>query len=104
MAAAAEDVNADNEHTIEQRSTPSSPPSTPSKADEVLYCHFIPKKEFVEKGTPWIIHTSAKCYVCATVNFESMAMMRTAGPGGERSIFHLPHDMPILGSENGSHF
>eukprot|EP01046_Picozoa_sp_COSAG06_P044161 COSAG06_NODE_5906_length_3218_cov_9.177300_2_plen_646_part_00 len=83
MAAAAEDVNADNEHTIEQRSTPSSPPSTPSKADEVLYCHFIPKKEFVEKGTPWIIHTSAKCYVCATVNFESMAMMRTAGPGGE---------------------
>ena len=62
---------------------PSSPPSTPSKTDEVLYCHFIPKKEFVEKGTPWIIHTTAKCYVCSTVNFESMAMMRTAGPGGE---------------------
>ena len=80
---AAEDVNAGNEHTIEQRSTPSSPPSTPSQTDEVLYCHFIPQKEFVEKGTPWIIHTKAKCYVCSTVNFESMAMMRTAGPGGE---------------------
>jgi hypothetical protein len=77
------DVNAGNVHTIEQRSTPSSPPSTPSETDEVLYCHFIPKKEFVEKGTPWIIHTTAKCYVCSTVNFESMAMMRTAGPGGE---------------------
>eukprot|EP01043_Picozoa_sp_COSAG02_P021041 COSAG02_NODE_1056_length_14925_cov_84.064212_5_plen_605_part_00 len=83
MAGVEVDVNAENVHTIEQRSTPSSPPSTPSKADEVLYCHFIPKKEFVEKGTPWIIHTTAKCYVCSTVNFESMAMMRTAGPGGE---------------------
>lgn len=83
VATTTPDINHDNEHTIEQRSAAASPPSTPSKTDEVLYCHFIPKKEFVEKGTPWIIHSKDKCYVCATVNFESMAMMRTAGPGGE---------------------
>ena len=78
----AADPNEGNDHTIAQRSSPSSPPSTPCE-DEVLYCHFIPKKEFVEKGTPWIIHSKAKCFVCSSVQFESMAMMRTAGPGGE---------------------
>jgi hypothetical protein len=72
-----------SEHTIaEQSGEGPSPPASPEE-DTVMYCHFIPKKEYVEKGTPWIIHTPTKCHVCATVHFESMAMMRTAGPGGE---------------------
>jgi hypothetical protein len=75
-----------SDHTISERVSvtpePTAPVDTPAK-DSVLYCHFIPKKEFVEKGTPWIIHTATKCHVISTVNFESMAMMRTAGPGGE---------------------
>eukprot|EP01043_Picozoa_sp_COSAG02_P067078 COSAG02_NODE_10653_length_1891_cov_1.151786_1_plen_359_part_10 len=73
-----------SEHTIstEAQDEAQSPLSSPV-VDTVLYCHFIPKKEFVEKGTPWIIHTPTKCHVCASVHFESMAMMRTAGPGGE---------------------
>jgi hypothetical protein len=76
-----EDVNVENPHSIAERETEAVTPA--AAEDGVLYCHFIPKKEFVEKGTPWIIHTATECHVCATVTFESMAMMRTAGPGGE---------------------
>jgi hypothetical protein len=52
-------------------------PPLEEQDDGPLYVHFLPRKEYLEAGTPWIIHSKYGCHPVAHVQFESIQCMTT---------------------------
>lgn len=52
-------------------------PPLEEQEDGPMYVHFLPRKEYLEAGTPWIVHSRYGCHPVAHVQFESVQRMTT---------------------------
>ena len=52
-------------------------PPVEEQTDGPMYVHFLPRKEYLEAGTPWIVHSAYGCHPVAHVRFESLQAMTT---------------------------
>ena len=52
-------------------------PPLEEQEDGPMYVHFLPRKEYLEAGTPWIVHSKYGCHPVAHVQFESVMGMTT---------------------------
>lgn len=52
-------------------------PPLEEQEDGPMYVHFLPRKEYLEAGTPWIVHSRYGCHPVAHVQFESVQSMTT---------------------------
>ena len=63
------------DHTIVEATEPL--PAQKDQEDGPLYVHFLPRKEYLAAGTPWIVHSRYGCHPVAHVQFESVLGMTT---------------------------
>ena len=63
------------DHTIVEAMEPL--PAQKDQEDGPLYVHFLPRKEYLAAGTPWIVHSRYGCHPVAHVQFESVLGMTT---------------------------
>lgn len=63
------------DHTIVEATEPL--PAQEDQEDGPLYVHFLPRKEYLAAGTPWIVHSRYGCHPVAHVQFESVLGMTT---------------------------